>query len=57
MKLTITLAFEVDGTPPTEAQRDAIEAQIVDDWPQFVYSYGDEEGALIVNFDNMEWVL
>lgn len=56
MKLLVEVNFEIDGRPPTEAEKSAIIQSVITGWPTWVFTYGDEgdEGALIANL-TCEW--
>lgn len=52
LKLTIDLVFEVDGREPTAFEKAVVFEQIVNGWPSWVFTCGDEraaaEGALVL---------
>ena len=53
MKLQLTIDFDAEGDPPTAEQRDAIVVSIIEDWPNWVYEFGDS----IANIEiTAEWL-
>ena len=55
---TIELSFSVDGREPTQGELDAILTQIIQEWPTWVFAYGDdsdENGAAVLEQIAASW--
>lgn len=52
MKLQLTIDFDVEGDPPTAEQRDDLAMQIIKDWPNWVYFFGDSAATIEIT---AEW--
>lgn len=46
MTLQLEITFDVDGNLPTAEQRDDLTAQIMEDWPNWVYKFGDSVATI-----------
>jgi hypothetical protein len=46
MKLQLTIAFDVEGDAPNAEQRDDLVQRIIEEWPNWVYEFGDSAATI-----------
>ena len=46
MNLQLTIAFDVEGDAPTAEQRDDLVQRIIEEWPNWVYEFGDSAATI-----------
>ena len=54
MKLQLTIIFDVEGDAPTAEQRDDLVQRIIEDWPNWVYEFGDSAATIEITAEWLE---
>ena len=58
-KATIELSFSIDGRKPSQDELDAILTQIIEQWPIWVFHWGDDstddDGVAILEQISARW--
>ncbi len=54
MNLQLTITFDVEGDVPTAEQRDDLTTRIIEDWPTWVYVFGDSVATIEITAEWLE---
>lgn len=58
VKAHVFLSFSIDGREPSDKELDAVAIQIINEWPTWVYPYGDDDdsnGAAVLEQVAVTW--